>query len=69
MTNCGFFAALGVIALWALATAIYYRERVLHALSGFWWRFVILVDTYMNDPEDEVCPDWADPVKWEASRL
>ena len=46
-----------------------FPKQILHALGQMWWNFVFYVDSLMRDPEDDVCPDWADPEKWEASKL
>lgn len=60
---------IAALIIMALATVAMFSKEILRLLGGFWWRLVLLVDYYLHDDEDEPCPGWADPEKWEASKI
>lgn len=60
---------LSALAVIAAAAAAMFPKQILHALGQLWWNFVFRIDELFHDDEAEPCPDWADPEKWEASRI
>lgn len=66
MTDPFVMAALIVIAL---ALVAMFPRQLARGLGQLWWNFVIYVDEFFHDDEKEPCPEWADPEKWEASRI
>lgn len=60
---------LTALAVIALAAEAMFQKQIGHALGQAFWNFVFYVDMFAHDDEDEPCPEWADPVKWEASKI